>query len=219
MAKGEVLVSSGEISESGEDILDELPPWMPRSESTGNFKLLDAVGRGFDRLKEDIETANKATNPQTAESIGQLKQLGKIVETKPKTEESVNKYRRRLVGEFQITTNEATLEDIFKNISTLLDIQVESIGYNQGTESNSIILSVPANSIDSISLTQEEFAEILNKQVAAGFNIDLQSRGTFTYRTVGSYENEVNNTDKGYDGLDSNNNPKNNGGTYAGLLR
>jgi hypothetical protein len=72
---------------------------------------------------------------------------------------------------------------------------------------------------------------ILDKQSAAGFRIDIRSRGTFTYigddEYTGAYDSSNGGYDptelssdatKGYDGLDSNGNPKDNGGTYAGLL-
>lgn len=218
MSEGEVIVSGGDASESGEVIVQSLPPWMPRDESTGNFKLLDVVGRGLDRLREDIGDANKAVNVQTAESVDQLAELAQLVELPPKTDESLEKYRRRVMGEFLTATTEGTVDDLFSNISTLLQLDKEKLEYSRGTERGSVEVTVPQNAIDSVSLTSSEFSNILEKHTAAGFRADVKSKGTFTYVTEDEYLSDVYSASLGYDGLDSNSEPKDNGGTYAGLL-
>lgn len=218
MSDGEVLVSGGEASESGDEIFKRLPPWMPRDESSGNFKLLDVVGRGFDRLGDDISDADDASNVQTAQSVEQVETHAKLVGVVPKSEESVEKYRRRVVGEFQNTTNEGDLPGILKNISILLDVNIGEVGYIESAENGSVLLTVPGNSIDSGPLTQEEFGEIISDQVAAGFRAEIQIRGTFTYVTSTVYNNENHDAAAGYDGLDSNSDQKDNGGTYAGII-
>lgn len=218
MSEGEVLVSGGEASESGVNILRRLPSWMPRDESTGNFKLLDVVGRALDRLGDDISDADDASNIQTAQSVGQLEELAKLVELRSKQGEGVDKYRRRVIGEFQNTTNEGDLPGLFENISILLEIEKTKIGYIDGSENGAFVLSVPANSIEAVSLTKEEFSELIGGQVAAGFRADIQTRGTFTYLNVTQYGNDSHDASMGYDGLDSNGEPKDNGGTYAGVL-
>ena len=217
MSEGEVLVSGGEASEAGEAIFRSLPPWMPRHESSGNFKLLDVVGRGFDRIEDDINDAQDASNVQTAQSIGQLKEIAKLIDLEPKSDEEVDNYRRRIISEFQNTSNEGDLPGLFENVSTLLDIDADTINYNEGTERGSFILSVPSNSLDSTSLTQEEFAQMITDQVAAGFRADVQARGTFTYLNTTQYSNDEHSSDNGYAGLDSDGEPTD-GGTYAGVL-
>ena len=80
MSEGEVLVSGGEASENGEFIFRRLPPWMPRTESDGNFKLLDVVGRGFDRLDGDIAEIDEASSIQTAQSKRSIEEIAKIID-------------------------------------------------------------------------------------------------------------------------------------------
>jgi len=218
MSKGKVLVSGGEASESGEEILKRLPPWMPRTESSGNFKLIDVVGRSFDRLDEDVSDADDAVNVQTAQTVGQIDKLAGLVGVSKKTGESVEKFRRRVIGGFQETTNEGDIPGLFENISVLLELDKEDIHYSTGSENGAFILSVPGNAIDSVSLTQNEFGEILTDQSAAGFRADVQTRGTFTYLTPTQYKNNASDPSRGYDGLDSNGDQKDNGGTYAGVL-
>jgi hypothetical protein len=218
MSDGEVLVSGGEVSESGDEIFDELPPWMPRDESTGNFKLLDVAGRAFDRIEGDIDDVDDATSVQNAQTIEQLEKLAQIVDVNHKSEEHIEKYRRRVIGGYQNTTNEGDLPSLFENISELLEIDITDIGYLKGSENGAFVFTVPSNSIDGVSLTKEEFNEIISEQVAAGFRPDIQTSGTFTFITPIQYGNDDHDATKGYDGLDSNGDPKDNGGTYAGVL-
>jgi hypothetical protein len=218
MSEGEVLVSGGEASESGEDIFLALPPWMPKDETTGNFKLLDVVGRGFDRFKDDLRDVEDAVHPQNAQTIGQLEELAQLVEVESKSGESADKFRKRVIGEFQTTTSEGTVGDLFNNISTLLSVSKKKIQYQEGTENGTLVLSVPGSAIDSVSITKQEFANIIDKHTAAGFRSEIKARGTFTFMTPSDYNNNNHDASKGYDGLDSNSDPKDNGGTYAGLL-
>lgn len=231
MAEGEVLVSGGETSESCEFLTKRLPPWMPVDEGDGNFKLIDAVGRGFDRMDGDIQNVDNATSVQNAESIASIREIARLVEELPKQGESVDEYRLRVIASFQKLTSEGTLEDIFGNISTLLDIAIEKITYEDLDVNGEILLGVPGDAIDSVALSQEQFAETLKEQSAAGFRIDVKSRGTFTYvgsdeytgpydSSNGGYDSTQLTSDatKGHDGLDSNGDPKDNGGTYAGVL-
>lgn len=214
----EVLVSEKNTSDSGEEIFRRLPAWMPTTESSGNFKLLDPVGRAFDRLKEDIDGVDNATTVQNAESIEQVQKLAKLVEVTPKSNESLEKYRKRVISEFQNATSEGDIPGLFENVSTLLGLKVSQIGYFESSENGSFILSVPGDSIDNAAVTQSEFSEIITDQVAAGFRADIQSRGTFTYLTPAEYNNNEHDPSKAYDGLDSNGDPKGDGGTYAGVL-
>lgn len=214
----DVLVHEDNTSQSGEEIIKNLPSWMPRAISSGNFKLLDPVGRGLDRLGNDIDSANNANSVQNAETVEQIERLAKLVQVKPKSNEPIEKYRKRVIATFQNATNEGTLRSLFENISTLLDIQSSKIGYIESPENGSFILTVPGDSIDSTDITQSEFSTVISGQVAAGFRADIQTRGTFSYITPTQYSNNQSDPTKSYDGLDINGDPKNEGGTYAGVL-
>lgn len=218
MTEGNVLVSGGEASENGKFLFRRLPPWMPVEESDGNFKLLDAVGRGFDRLDGDVNQVDNATSIQNAPNKATIREIARLVDELPKRGETVEEYRLRVIASFQKLTSEGTLDDIFGNIATLLSISPERITYEDLEVNGEILLGVPGNAIDSVALSQEKFAEVLQKQSAAGFRIDVKSRGTFTFISPASYTNNNHDATKGYDGLDANGDPKDNGGTYAGVL-
>lgn len=218
MSNGQILASKGENSESGEELLDSLPPWMPTDESSGNFKLLDAVGQSFDRTKGDVRELDKATTVQKAESVEQIVELSKIVKLPPKEGESIEKYRTRSIAEFQSLTTNGTISDLINNSASILGTSRSDISYRELNENGVVNLGLPRSAIDEISITGSEFTEIISKHSAAGFRIEASLKGSFTFMTSSDYSNNNHDATMGYDGLDSNGDPKDSGGTYAGLL-
>lgn len=231
MSNVELIAGSGEYSQSGVYLLRRLPPWMPKHEDTGNFKLLDTVGLAIDRLDNDIETANTASTVQDAETIDQLEELAKLVDLPSYENEPQEKYRSRVVAEFQTMTTEGTAADIITNAATLLGVEATEIKYTQLNENGAVSLGVPGNALDNQDISDSEFVEIITKHSAAGYRVEATVRGTFTYLSDSDYSGPYDSANGGYDntqlssdatlghdGLDSNNDPKDNGGTYAGLL-
>jgi hypothetical protein len=210
-------ITAAETSESGEYILRRIPGWMPTNRDSGNFKLLDTVGHAIDRLDEDIDSLDIATTVQEAETVDQLERFAELVDLKPKQGEGKEKYRSRLISEFQQMTNEGTTRELIENTATILDVEPEKIGYEK-TAHGVIELTVPGNSLDSLAISSSEFVTITGEMIAAGFNLSAVRRGTFTYITPTKYNAGNHEAEKGYDGLDSNGEPKDNGGTYAGLI-
>lgn len=231
MSDAEIVASAGLKSENGVYILRRLPPWMPTGPDTGNFKLLDAVGRAIDRLDGDITEIDRANTVQHAETVAQLVNLAKLIDLPPEENEPIEKYRRRTIAEFQTTTTETTIADLIGNTATLLDLAPEEIGYSRPSENGVVRLQLPQDSPESVSLSETEFIEIAEKHVAAGFRLEVLRDGTFTYvaesaysgpydAANGGYDSTKLDSDStiGYDGLDANGNPKGNGGTYAGFI-
>lgn len=210
-------IKESEKSDSGSYILRRLPGWMPTDESTGNFKLLDTVGHAIDRLDADIEAVDNATKPQEAETVAQLEELAKMVELPSKQGEGKEKYRTRVLVEFQHVTNEGSIDELVSNVATLLDVQIQKIDFKKDGH-GSITLAVPGSALDSLEITNSEFVNIAESLIAAGFNLSAIRRGTFTYITPTEYQNGNWDSSKGYDGLDTNGERKDNGGTYAGLI-
>jgi hypothetical protein len=210
-------IKESEKSDSGSYILRRLPGWMPTDESTGNFKLLDTVGHAIDRLDADIESVDNATTPQEAETVAQLEELAKMVQLPSKQNEGKEKYRTRVLVEFQHVTNEGSIDELVSNVATLLDVRIQKIDFRKDGH-GSITLAVPGSALDSLEITNSEFVNIAESLIAAGFNLSAIRRGTFTYITPTEYQNGNWDSSKGYDGLDTNGEPKDNGGTYAGLI-
>lgn len=218
MSDAEVLVSDGAESNAGTYIFRRLPSWMPTADHTGNFKLLDVVARAIDRLDGDIQDVDNAVTVQHAESIPQLEQLAKLVALPPNEGEPREKYRSRVIADFQTLTSEGTPTDLIENAATILDVNPTSIGYRKLSENGAVELAVPGSALDSLALSDQEFVTIIGNHAAAGFRVEATVKGTFTYITPTDYSNNDHDPSKGYDGLDSNGDPKNNGGTYAGII-
>jgi hypothetical protein len=210
-------ITDSEVSDSGRYILRRIPGWMPTDRTTGNFKLLDTVGHAIDRLDGDIDDLDKATTVQDAQTIDQLEQLAKLVDLPSQQGEGKEKYRGRLIAEFQQMTNEGTAGELIRNVATILDIEVEKIGFRK-VDHGVVQLTVPGEALDSLSITSSEFVTISGELIAAGFNLRAIRRGTFTHISPTTYNNGNSDPTRGYDGLDTNGDPKNNGGKYAGLI-
>lgn len=219
MADGEVLVSEGQHSANGPFIFERLPQWMPTEPAKGNFKLLDVVGRAFDRLDGDLTDLENATTVQHAETVAQIEKLAALVGLPPEDGEGREKYRSRAIAEFQTMTTEATPADVINNTATMLDVRAKEITYKKLTENGAISLGVPGSALDDLALTDSEFVAIIGKHSAAGFRIEATRRGTFTYITPDDYTNNNHDPAKGYDSdSDGDGTPDGDGGTYAGLI-
>jgi len=226
MSEGEVLVSGGEASENGEFIFRRLPPWMPRTESDGNFKLLDVVGRAFDRLDGDIDEIDDASSIQTAENKRSVEEIAKIIDEPPRKDETLEEYKVRAVSAFQKISSEGSLEDLFSNIAALLDLTVKDIHYEEIESNGEILLSVPSEALAGVALSTDDFLKIIQNQSAAGYRVNIRNRGTLTYISTDSYlgpetydaADLVSESDLGHTGLDTNGDSKETGGTYSGFL-
>lgn len=231
MSDAEVLVSSGQESENGEYILRRLPPWMPRSPDTGNFKLLDVVGRAVDRLDADLSDLDAATTVQHAETKDQLRELARLVELPPEKAEGREKYRTRVIAEYQTTTTEGTPRDVLQNVATLLDVAPKKIKYKNLDENGAVSIGIPGEALESLGLSDSEFMEVVAKHSAAGFRIDATVSGTYRHIGEAAYTGPYDSANGGYDpaqldsdatkghvGLDANGDPTGDGGTYSGII-
>lgn len=213
----EIRVSDANESIAGEYLIERLPPWMPTHDASGNFKLLDTVGRAIDRLEDDITSADNATTVQHANKVAELEKLGRLVDLPPKQNESREKYRTRLISEFQLNTNEATIGEIINNVAEMLDVPPEKVHFSKEAH-GTLTLSVPGDALENLAISSGEFVTIIGKLTAAGFNVDAFKRGTFTYITPTVYQDNGHTASRGYTGLDADGDPKDTGGTYAGLI-
>lgn len=231
MSNAELLATEGGESKNGKRIIRGLPPWMATSPNSGNFKLLDVVGRAIDRMDGEVLDLDHATTVQEAESSEQLEGLAMLVDLPHDSGESLERYRDRTISEFQMFTGEGTLSEIMSNMAMLLDIDVTQIDYVDSGENGLISLRIPKNALDESSFDGSEIANRISRQAAAGYRVNTLVRGTFTYLSESSYsgpyedanggydETQLNSDSSiGYDGLDANGDPKGNGGTYAGLI-
>lgn len=155
------------------------------------------------------------------ESIDRLHELSKLIDVPPREGETVEHYRSRLIAEYSLLTGKATIEDLIVTTAEVLDIDSERITFDEpaGGERGTAELGLPASALDEYELDDAEMFDILDRLLPAGYRLFGFRRGTFTYITPAQYNVNDFDADQGYDGLDGNGDPKDNGGTYAGVIQ
>lgn len=214
-----------------EYLIDSLPEFMANSESSGNWKLYTPLANQFDEIEEDLRGVDRATAVQYADTIDQLKKWGELVDIKPRDGESKEHYRSRIIAKFQLNSCEGTARDILYSASTILNCNVRDIGYDELDAETTIRLTFPGKKIENSNLSSDEITNILHDLLPAGYEVAGQKRGTFTYLSESAYTGSYDSSNGGYDsadldstyryghdGLDSDGNPNDNGGTYAGII-
>lgn len=149
-----------------------------------------------------------------------LYELGKLMQVSPQEDESITRYRSRVMAEYSLVTCKGTIEDVLETAAAILDVNVESLRYSEpaGGEHGTVLLEIPVSAVNNLELELSELSNILNRLLAAGYRIETSVSGTFTYLSPTQYEDDAHDPELGYDGLDTNGEPKDNGGTYAGVI-
>jgi hypothetical protein len=189
---------------------------MPKDEGSGNFALLDAIGSSIDDLESDLSQIDSESKVQYASRKGSIEQIGNPFETVSKTNESVEKYRLRTFTEYQSITSEGTIDGLLNRVGGLLDVDPSVITYDELAANMKV--GIPSKAANDLPLSVAEFSANLNLLVPAGYKLDLIMLGTFTYITPTQYTDGLSEAQYGYDGLDTQGDPKDNGGTYAAVL-
>lgn len=210
------------VNDVNEDLLSRLPPYLPRGVNTGHWALMRPAAERLREAEHDIQSVDLAQNVQDAETIDQLAELGKLLDTPPNEGEAKEHYRARLLAEGMLATSEGTIKDVIFGAAEILDVTMEDIGYSEPivgtTENGTASLDLPGAALDSINLTNSEVATFLDDLASVGCRIQGIRSGTFTYITPNDYNSSNFDTTKAYDGLDTDGDPKDNGGTYAGVI-
>jgi len=207
----------------GADIVSKLPAIFPRDDDSDNYKLFQVVGHGLDDAEEDLEAVDRATTVQEADTIEQIEELGKLVDIQSKEGEGRESYRSRVIAKHQLVTGEATIGDVINGMAVVLNTSPTNIGYSEFDEDLTFRLLIPKAKLDQIELTESEVADIIDDLSVAGGRVEARTRGTFEYVSPATYDACEGGSDSwsnylGYDGLDSNDDPKGGGGDYAGVL-
>jgi hypothetical protein len=152
------------------------------------------------------------------EFIQRLEKLGAMVQVYPYDGESISHYRARIIAEFSLMTAEGTFDDMLTVVTEVLDVSDESVVITDRVNPGEIEIALPARGVQNTALSDSELGEIFERVIPASYSLDALQRGTFTYITPSQYDLNDHDASKGYDGLDTNGDPKDNGGTYAGLI-
>lgn len=197
-----------------------LPGYYPSSDESSNYDLLEPVGKHLGENANDILRIEDASSVEEARSIAELEELGKMVDTAPLEDEALEHYRARLIAEFALSSGAGTIRSLIETAAGVIDVPVDQIDFNEpaGGERGTAQLGLPGAAIEDLGLTEAFLIDILDQLVAAGYRLTAQIIGTFTYINPADYASNAHDPERGYDGLDTNGDPKDNGGTYAGLI-
>lgn len=206
-----------------ESLAAQLPEFMPKDPESGNYKFLSTIAERLDSFDEDIDAVDRAMTVQHADTVDQIERLARIVDLKPYQNESQKHFRARVISEFQLLTSKGTVSDLLNATATLLDVNKDKIGYTEEyrPEGGYAQLSVPLLKLELFTLSDSEFGRIVESLIPSSYFLEVIKQGTFTYISKSMYNDSTftHNTERGYDGLDTNGDPKETGGTYAGILK
>lgn len=154
------------------------------------------------------------------ETLTQLRALGSLISVPPQEEERIEHYRARLIAEFSVLTGEATIDTLISTAAEILQTSQRNISFSepyQG-EHGTAEIGLPSVPLDEQQLNDTEVIQILDQLIPAGYRLQGLRTGTFTYISPSDYDVSNFDEDRGYDGLGANGEPKENGGTYAGVI-
>lgn len=264
------------------ELARNLPVYYPSSESSGHYKLLEAVAERLTEQEKDIRSVERSSLPAgdiapsltvgpgdeytvknneteyytsvTVEgkltvngeiftlevnnngtinnfsqitvadewALDRMEALGELVDTLPNEGEQFAHYKARVLAEYAIATCEGTIEDVLETTAYIIDADTSSIIYEEpatGSENGTVEMRLPSQALDESSLSDQDVADAVERLLAASYSLTSVRLGTFTYKSLADVSANNNDPSLGYDGLDGGGNPKDNGGTYAGLIQ
>ncbi|QIR31197.1 baseplate protein [Halorubrum virus Serpecor1] len=213
------------IHEEVEKLVNSLPSYYADDDESGNWKLLDAVGRQVVDLDGDIETLDDETTVQEALDVDSLEELAGMVQLRRRSGEGRDHYRARIIAEYQLNTSEGTIEDAFNSMATILSCEVEDLWFQDWRflfgeiHDRTVCFLLPYDDVQNLDLSGEEISKIVQKLAPVGTTVKSQYNGSLRYKSKEDYEEtNWNGYDGGYDALDSEGNPTGEGGTKGGLI-
>ena len=214
------------IHDEVEQLVNSLPSYYADDDESGNWKLLDAVGRQVVDLDGDIQTLDGETTVQEAMDVDSLEELAGMVQVQRYSGESRDHYRARILAEYQLNTSEGTIDDAFGSIATILGCEIEDLWFQDWrflfgeVHRRTVCFLLPRDGVEGIDLSGEEISEVVQKLAPVGTTVKSQYNGSLRYKTKDEFESKNwNGFDGGYDALDSEGNPTGKGGTKGGLIQ
>lgn len=169
------------------------------------FKDLDATRQEIEQSKFVTEATGK-----------QLDKLAAIFQVGRETGEPDDTYRLRIQAALRAQLSSGTVEEVREAIAVLLDMNRDDVVIQEPYDSTGIVLEagVPEHEINDVGITSAEFADFIDTVVASGVDTTAFLTGTFQFTSQSSPVT----SDKGFQELDSNNDPiAGTGGTWAEL--
>lgn len=205
-----------------EELVTSLPSFMPKDESSGNYDLFYAAAEAIDRLDSDMKEVETATSLTEAETEGAIDRIADVVGTARRDGESLEKYRSRVLVEFQSLTAGGTIQDVFTLLLNVLGGEPEDLWYQDWRElfdePSTIAFLVSYQAVADSVLDPGDLAGLVNRLSPAGKNVVVQYNGSLSPVSVAEYEAGNTDPSRGFGTLDENGDPAESGGTFGGLI-
>jgi len=189
--------------------------WFPTEGDTE--KLFIPAANSLGDLDEEIKDTQAGLYLETATTFAEVEKLGKIVGVRPADSDTLQYYKKRVATQYQQLSQAGNPVDILSYASTLFEIDEEDITLDFIDDKAKFKLSAPTGSIQSSTQNVSNASAVFQEITAATFSADIIGKGTLEYITESEYQSGNYDSSNGYDGLDSNGDPKGNGGTYGTL--
>jgi hypothetical protein len=202
------------------EMLDSMKPWYDDGTGTPNHDFFAGPGQELEDLQFDLKDMKFAMHVQTAETWGDLETIAYQVELNPRDDEHIEHFRARILAEFLVITSSGTIWNLMNDLAIILQIDIDDLADYTEYDGRQLSLRVPTSALSNTRLTADEVAKLGEKFLGPTKQLDILTRGTFFYKTPNYYSNKSDwsGYENGWDGLDSNGNPKGTGGTYAGII-
>jgi len=192
-------------------IESQMENWLPK---TGNMReLLEPVAESSARYLQTTDSVYESFIIETAEGE-EMENIGNPFGVYRSKNGSDELYQARVESSYRQIINNGSPSDIIESISLILNISEKSI-LVENREGVDFIIKVPLKALEKKSLTEDEFANIMNKLSAATYDIIVIGTGTLDYITPSEYYEGTD--DEGYadseSGIDSDNR-----GTYSEII-
>lgn len=210
----------GFTSEAGESIAKGVPGYLPSGSDSNIGTLVDALGMEVDDLRALLDAVDAANTVQTATTVDELREHGKLVQEFPRGGESVEAYRRRLLANFQLVSSSGTIRDIMTALTTVMDADYEHIDYDTTDENGYAEFVVKYVYAQTLVIEPSDLNRMFERAAPAGARLALriEEEGTFKPSNETEYNAGSGDPAWGPDGLDVNDDPLGQGGYPSGVL-
>lgn len=150
-------------------------------------KLLAALLVPNDQADADLEDLYDQRFVSTATGR-ELDRFGDLVGVRRKTNESDEKYRKRITAEFAQSTIETTFDEFAQFTASILGTDVANVEFDLSLEATpaTILVRVDGSVVTQSPLTATETEDLLGGGVPAGHQVTLQQSGTFRVKVDGA---------------------------------
>jgi hypothetical protein len=194
------------------DLEEDLAPWLPRENEMGD--ILDVAATAVSELDAEIERVENGLRLQDAPTGDDLEEIAYPLSLTIDENETVEKFRSRVLSSFNSLTTHGSPEEILQAASSLLNVEKENIKLENIDGSPNFNIIVPSESIDAEFGSTDEVVDLLLNSTSTTYGINVIESGTLDYISKTEYENSNYDTTAGYGTLDADGNVTS-GGTYS----